>query len=294
MLLPSVRHFFRCSHQGKRWTSLNILYGKSPEFHSALSQPEGRLTQVEVRGLRRDGEGRGLGEHLTTNSGRGADWATFQLLKGLSVAVHVSLMEEKTRKHTHSRTHTKYISIHYGHPNHISSYVRHTREGWGRGQSILPLWAAPQDSGLRCWRTPARHSEWGSGLGVRKRGFRRGHCGIVLRWWCGDGAGPMSRPMTSHGTGHLSRSYRGHILSEQCFVKKYIYIYIMLYHVSVSCSWNTTFHFKPAMSCTAFNPQKHQNKKKVTKCSKVNSKKWQSWPFNMLLDVEHSNQNFSH
>lgn len=100
---------------------LNMIYGKSlysPEFHSAYSQPEGRLTQVEVRGLRRDGEGRGLGEHLTTNSGRGADLASIQLLKGLSVAVDVSLEVGKTRRHAQKHT---YISFHCGH--HISVII---------------------------------------------------------------------------------------------------------------------------------------------------------------------------
>lgn len=62
-----------------------------PELHSAVCQPEGELTQVEVRGLRRDGEGRGLGKHLTTNYGCRTDGATLQLLEGLTVAVHVSL-----------------------------------------------------------------------------------------------------------------------------------------------------------------------------------------------------------
>lgn len=62
-----------------------------PKLHSAFCQPEGKLTQVEVRGLRRDGEGRGLGKHLTTNCGGGTDGPTIHLLEGLPVAVHVSL-----------------------------------------------------------------------------------------------------------------------------------------------------------------------------------------------------------
>lgn len=61
------------------------------QLHSSLCQPQGKLTQVEVRGLRWDGEGRGLGKHLTTNCGCRTDRAALHLLKGFTVAVHVSL-----------------------------------------------------------------------------------------------------------------------------------------------------------------------------------------------------------
>lgn len=61
------------------------------ELHKVHSQPQGKLTQVEVRGLRRNGKCRGLGKHLTTNCGCWANGATVHLLKGLAVAVHVSL-----------------------------------------------------------------------------------------------------------------------------------------------------------------------------------------------------------
>lgn len=55
------------------------------------------LTQVEVRGLRQNGEGRGLGEHLTTNCGCRTIRASVHFLKCLPVAVHVSLQAETTR-----------------------------------------------------------------------------------------------------------------------------------------------------------------------------------------------------
>lgn len=72
-----------------------------PELHSAPCQPEGELTQVEVRGLRWDGEGRGLGKHLTTNCGWRKYGATIHLLEGLSVTVHVSLESRAiTQKNT--------------------------------------------------------------------------------------------------------------------------------------------------------------------------------------------------
>lgn len=61
------------------------------ELHKALGQPQGELTQVEVRGLWRNGKCRGLGEHLTTNCGCRANGAAVHLLEGLAVAVHVSL-----------------------------------------------------------------------------------------------------------------------------------------------------------------------------------------------------------
>lgn len=71
---------------------------RMPEIHSALCQPEGELTQVEVWGLWRDGEGRGLGKHLTTNCGCRTDGAAIHLLKGLPVAVHVSLESRVTKR----------------------------------------------------------------------------------------------------------------------------------------------------------------------------------------------------
>lgn len=68
------------------------------ELHSASGQPDGGLTQVEVRGLRRDGEGRGLGKHLTTNYGCRTDGSSFHFLEGLPVAVHIFLEWGTIRK----------------------------------------------------------------------------------------------------------------------------------------------------------------------------------------------------
>lgn len=65
-----------------------------------ISQPGGQLTQIEVRGLRRDGEGGSFRKHLTTNCGCRTDGATIHLLEGLAVAVHVSLGAEQLHEKT--------------------------------------------------------------------------------------------------------------------------------------------------------------------------------------------------
>lgn len=71
-----------------------------PELHSAHQSAGGQLTQIEVRGLRRDGEGGSFRKHLTTNCGCRTDGATIHLLEGLAVAVHVSLGAEQLHEKT--------------------------------------------------------------------------------------------------------------------------------------------------------------------------------------------------
>lgn len=55
------------------------------------------LTQVEVRGLWRDGEGRGLKRNLTAGAAVGTDWR-LRLLESLPVTVHLSLERQGTQR----------------------------------------------------------------------------------------------------------------------------------------------------------------------------------------------------
>lgn len=168
-----------------------------PELHSAFCQPEGKLTQVEVRGLRRDGECRGLGKHLTTNYGCGTDGRPIiHLLEGFPVAVHVSLEKGTMRwkKNTLQRERKQNTNIKTDTPTPIFMFPN---------VRFLPPWVVLQGSTLWHWQTLEKHSEWGSELGHQERNHHQDRSGTGHHWWCDGGAELQAHPRILYGPGHL-------------------------------------------------------------------------------------------
>lgn len=151
---------------------------------------KGELTQVEVRGLRRDGEGRGLGKHLTTNCGCRTDWAAVHLLKGLTVAVHVSLEKIQEKKYT------------------FQCGKKKNGKNMLENVSFLPPWVVLQDSWLWRWQTQEKHSERGSEQGRQERVRPQDRSDIDPHWWCDGEAELQAHPGKPYGPGHLRRHPR--------------------------------------------------------------------------------------